>query len=191
MDAKKFGAFIAAIRKEKNMTQMDLAKELQVTDKAVSKWERGLGFPDINTIEPLANALGVSVLEVMRSERIVETEILPDTAAAALTDTFELVKRQRRNERRKVVSIFAVITIILFAVLLIDSMTWLGFLGVCIPVVCFFAGIALLIYSIWRKKNQLPCLQTLVGAIILLVVSITPTLLLLLAFISGIGPVPN
>lgn len=71
MDAKKFGAFIAAMRKEKNMTQMDLARKLQVTDKAVSKWERGLGFPDINTIEPLADALGLSVLEVMRSERIV------------------------------------------------------------------------------------------------------------------------
>lgn len=69
MDAKKFGAFIAAMRKEKNMTQMDLARKLQVTDKAVSKWERGLGFPDINTIEPLADALGLSVLEVMRSER--------------------------------------------------------------------------------------------------------------------------
>ena len=73
---KKFGAFIAAMRKEKNMTQMDLARKLQVTDKAVSKWERGLGFPDINTIEPLADALGLSVLEVMRSERIVEAENL-------------------------------------------------------------------------------------------------------------------
>ena len=43
---------------KKNMTQMDLARKLQVTDKAVSKWERGLGFPDINTIEPLADAWG-------------------------------------------------------------------------------------------------------------------------------------
>ena len=42
MDAKKFGEFIATIRKESNMTQMDLAKKLQVTDKAVSKWERGV-----------------------------------------------------------------------------------------------------------------------------------------------------
>ena len=75
MDAKKFGMFIATLRKEKNMTQVDLAKKLQVTDKAVSKWERGLGFPDINSIEPLADALGVSVLEIMRSERIAETEI--------------------------------------------------------------------------------------------------------------------
>lgn len=107
MDAKKFGAFIAAMRKEKNMTQMDLARKLQVTDKAVSKWERGLGFPDINTIEPLADALGLSVLEVMRSERIVEAEISPDTAAVALTDTFELVKLQRKAERRSILKIAA------------------------------------------------------------------------------------
>lgn len=44
MDAKKFGAFIAATRKANNMTQMDLAKKLQVTDKAVSKWERGVSL---------------------------------------------------------------------------------------------------------------------------------------------------
>ena len=42
MDAKKFGMFIATLRKEKNMTQVDLAKKLQVTDKAVSKWEKGV-----------------------------------------------------------------------------------------------------------------------------------------------------
>ena len=96
MDAKKFGMFIATLRKEKNMTQVDLAKKLQVTDKAVSKWERGLGFPDINSIEPLADALGVSLLEIMRSEKIEETSITQDTASSALTDTFELVKLQRK-----------------------------------------------------------------------------------------------
>ena len=44
MDAKKFGMFIATLRKEKNMTQVDLAKKLQVTDKAVSKWEKGVSL---------------------------------------------------------------------------------------------------------------------------------------------------
>ena len=48
----KFGAFVAKCRKERNMTQADLALKIQVTDKAVSRWERGIGFPDINTIEP-------------------------------------------------------------------------------------------------------------------------------------------
>ena len=69
MDAQKLGAFVAERRKEKNMTQADLAAKLQVTDKAVSRWERGLGFPDINTIEPLADALELGVLELMKSKR--------------------------------------------------------------------------------------------------------------------------
>lgn len=51
MDAKKFGAFISERRKEQHMTQAGLAGKIGVTDKAVSRWERGLGFPDINTIE--------------------------------------------------------------------------------------------------------------------------------------------
>ena len=66
MDAHKFGAFVARRRKERNMTQADLASKIQVTDKAVSRWERGLGFPDIHIIEPLADALEVSVLELMK-----------------------------------------------------------------------------------------------------------------------------
>ena len=57
MDAYKFGCFVAERRKEQKMTQKDLAAKLQVTDKAVSKWERGLGFPDINSLEPLARIL--------------------------------------------------------------------------------------------------------------------------------------
>ena len=61
MDAKQMGMFISKLRKENNMTQAQLAKELYVSDKAVSRWERGLGFPDINTIEPLAEALNVNV----------------------------------------------------------------------------------------------------------------------------------
>ena len=61
MDVKKFGAFIAAMRKENNMTQMDLAGKLQVTDKAVSKWERGETLPDTAILLDLANALGTSV----------------------------------------------------------------------------------------------------------------------------------
>lgn len=62
MDAKKFGAFIADRRKQQHMTQAELAGQIGVTDKAVSRWERGLGFPDINTMEPLVDALGVSKL---------------------------------------------------------------------------------------------------------------------------------
>lgn len=68
MDAKIFGKFIAMCRKRIGLTQADLAVKLNVTDKAVSRWERGVGFPDISTIEPLASALEMSVLEIMKSK---------------------------------------------------------------------------------------------------------------------------
>ena len=72
MDNVKFGIFLAELRKRKGWTQKELAERLNVTDKAVSKWERGLGFPDIKLIEPLAGLLEVSVLELIRSERVEE-----------------------------------------------------------------------------------------------------------------------
>ena len=54
MDAKSFGAFIADQRRTLGLTQAEVAARLHVTDKAVSRWERGVGLPDINTLEPLA-----------------------------------------------------------------------------------------------------------------------------------------
>lgn len=69
MDPEKFGAFVSLCRKEKNMTQLELAQELKVTDKAVSRWERGKGFPDISLLVPLAEALDITVLELMNSEK--------------------------------------------------------------------------------------------------------------------------
>lgn len=68
MDAEIFGKFIAVCRKKIGLTQADLAVKLNVTDKAVSRWERGIGFPDISTIEPLASALEISVPEIMKSK---------------------------------------------------------------------------------------------------------------------------
>lgn len=191
MDAKKFGTFIATLRKENNMTQVELAQKLQVTDKAVSKWERGLGFPDINTIEPLADALGVSVLEIMRSERIAETEITQDTASAALTDIFEFVKLQRKAERKSIFKIAGGVAACLFLIFLIDGMGWLGFAMVYFPVICLLSGIALLIYGVWRKKNKLPCLQTFVLVAVMLLIPVGVVVFLFLAGALGLAPVPN
>lgn len=191
MDAKKFGAFIAEMRKENNMTQMDLARKLQVTDKAISKWERGIGFPDINSIEPLADALGVSVLEIMRSERIIEPEITSDTAAGALTDTFELVKLQRKAERKSILKITGCIVAALLLLFLIDGLGWMVFLFAYFPAICLLVSISLAIYGLRRKKNKLPCLQTFVLAGVAILIPIAVALFFFLAGALGLGPVPN
>lgn len=69
MDAVKTGALIAQARKEKALTQKDLAQALHVSIQAVSKWERGLNFPDIALLEPLAEQLGLTVSELLSGER--------------------------------------------------------------------------------------------------------------------------
>lgn len=69
MDNKEFGKFINNLRREKGLTQAELADRLNVTDKTVSKWECGRGFPDIKLIEVLADNLDVSVTEIMKCDR--------------------------------------------------------------------------------------------------------------------------
>ena len=68
MDNVKIGKFIASLRKSKGLTQKELGKKLSVTDKAISKWERGLSFPDITLLNSLAEVLGVKVTEILNGE---------------------------------------------------------------------------------------------------------------------------
>lgn len=58
MDLKKTGLFISRMRKEKSMTQKEMAERLSVTDKAVSRWETGKGFPDVSILKNLSEVLG-------------------------------------------------------------------------------------------------------------------------------------
>ncbi len=66
MKQKTLGTMIAALRKEHGMTQLELAEKMGVTDKAVSKWERDLSCPDVNTLPKLAEVFGISVDELMQ-----------------------------------------------------------------------------------------------------------------------------
>ena len=66
---KSIGETIASLRKQKGMTQNELAEKMNVTDKAVSKWERDLSCPDINTISKLADILDVSVEELLKAKK--------------------------------------------------------------------------------------------------------------------------
>lgn len=70
MDSFKVGKFIAECRKSKNMTQAELAKKLNITDRAVSKWETGKGMPDSSLMLALCDALGISVNELLSGEKI-------------------------------------------------------------------------------------------------------------------------
>lgn len=75
MDQEKIGKFIATLRKEKGLTQQELAEKLGITKNAVSKWERGLGLMDLSLLKPLSEILDVSVTEILNGERFSKEEI--------------------------------------------------------------------------------------------------------------------
>ncbi|HIQ77046.1 MAG TPA: helix-turn-helix domain-containing protein [Candidatus Faecousia excrementipullorum] len=75
MDAKITGCFIAQLRKELGLTQKELAEKLEVTDKAISRWETGKGLPDTSLLKPLAEILGVSVGELLSGKRMDDSQI--------------------------------------------------------------------------------------------------------------------
>ena len=70
MDQEKIGKFIASCRKEKNLTQEELAEKLNITKNAVSKWERGLSLMDMSLLKPLSEILDVSINEILAGEKI-------------------------------------------------------------------------------------------------------------------------
>ena len=84
MSRKTVGEIISYLRKEKNMTQNDLAEKMNVTDKAVSKWERNLSCPDVNSISKLAEILGVSVEELLNAQTKQEDSKVDDLINVAL-----------------------------------------------------------------------------------------------------------
>jgi len=178
MDASKFGNFISAQRKSLDMTQADLGKKIMVTDKAVSRWERGLGFPDINTLEPLAEALHVSVQELMQAEKNVTGEVSTEDASKAILNTIGVAENQLKAAEKKEIRISIIIIAVVAMMLLIIDTLKLSELGmtalfVYLPILCIIAGIVLLVEAIIRKVTGKPFKATLITAIVMISVLIT------------------
>lgn len=112
MNNNKMGLFIAGLRKEKQMTQRELAEQLHITDKAVSKWERGLSFPDISLLPGLSEILGVSIDELLNGERAE-----PEKKAAASVETVLHYADRSMENRVKSVQVIgaAVFSLLLLA----------------------------------------------------------------------------
>ena len=69
IDKAKFGSFLSALRKENGLTQKEVAQKVSVSDKAVSKWERGLSLPDITLLIPLAELFGITVTDLLEGHK--------------------------------------------------------------------------------------------------------------------------
>ena len=177
---------LSSRRKAKGLTQKQLADRLSITDKAVSKWERGLGFPDIKLLEPLSQALDVSILGLMRSQHIEKSDVAAESVSEALSTVLDIASFQRKNVLIATLSTAAVI----MAIFLIDSLQLMGFFMVCLPVVLVAMGVILLVVSWKRHRQKLTYSFTLLLAVLALVFPIILFLFLAFAFVLG-GPIPQ
>lgn len=154
MDSKIFGQFIAKTRKEKKMTQADLAKIIGVTDKAISRWERGIGFPDINTLEPLADALDLSVLELMRSQKInmenKNEHLTKNEVTELMSNAVEMTKENQRQDKATL-WIGAIVTIV---VAIVVKLSGHGSIGGALLIGAIFALTAVALYLFTYNQND-------------------------------------
>ena len=123
MNYEQIGKFIQKKRKEKNLTQKELAQKLNITDKAISKWERGLGCPDVSILEILAKELDVSILEILKG-RIIENEIIKVTDANDyIIHTINYTKNNRKNIINKIITFLIISITLLLLILNIENIT--------------------------------------------------------------------
>ncbi|MBQ4650463.1 MAG: helix-turn-helix transcriptional regulator [Firmicutes bacterium] len=112
MDLKKSGQFIAEKRKLKELSQKELAEKIGVTDKAVSRWETGRGFPDVSILENLADALDVSVVEIIKgedSEGLITTE---NNVRQAISEIGHMAASKVRKEFGTIISCLLMLTMV-------------------------------------------------------------------------------
>lgn len=114
MNNNKIGVFISEQRKKKGLTQQELGNLLYVTDKAVSKWERGLSLPDITILEKLAEVLEVDVSEILNGQKTKKKNIDIDLAIEEAT---KQIKINQKQKLKKMIIIISIITILLIYII--------------------------------------------------------------------------
>ena len=114
------GALIAQIRKENGLTQKQLADKIGVSNATISKWETAKGFPDISLLEPLADALNISVSEILAGEKLESTEKSDDL----LSDLVDISLIERNRKTRIHNWIVAITVAILYIVISLITQKW-------------------------------------------------------------------
>ena len=155
MDVSETGRRIQQLRKSHGWTQRELAERLNVTDRAVSKWERGLNYPDMAILEPLAKALDSTVVEILGIENIPESERVDAVTEVAVKET-ERIKKETRQRALAgmIMSIMIFISLFILGHMLIDNEVYGRPLNLCnaiLSIAGFHLGNYLWIWWKYRK----------------------------------------
>ena len=143
MDQVKIGKFIADCRKKTNLTQMQLAEKLNITDRAISKWETGKSLPDSSIMLELCDILGISVNDLLCGEIVTMANYNKELE----NNLIEIIKQKEQAEKRLLsVEVFIGITaiIVLFALIFVAAFiqmeTWLRISLIVFGFILFWAG---------------------------------------------------
>ena len=145
MDQIKIGRFIADERKRKGYTQKQLSEKLEISDKTISKWERGNGFPEVSLLLPLCNELEITVNELLSGERVSEEDYLKK----AEENMVNLVREAQESKKKIILSAMAAGLTIIAAVplFLLSGMlameNWMRILLIIIGLVVICGGIVI------------------------------------------------
>ncbi len=145
MDQIKIGKFIAGERKSKNYTQRVLADKLGISDKTISKWERGNGFPEVSLLLPLCNELDITVNELLSGERLQEA----DYKKKAEENMVNLVQEAQESKKKIIMSALVAGLVIVAALPLFvvagmfEMQVWTRGLFIGIGLVIIVMGIAI------------------------------------------------
>ena len=110
MNTYEFGKFVAQLRKEKGLTQIQLADKLNVTDKAISRWETGKNYPDIEMFESLSEILDVSVSELLEGKRVEQENLVSVSEKHIIRE----IKRNKKSKKSYVVIISMIVVLTIF-----------------------------------------------------------------------------
>ena len=143
MNQEKIGKFIAECRKQKKMTQQELADKLEITDKAISKWENGRCMPDISFLEPLTEELGITINELIKGEKIKK-----EKQEEQFNENIKMTLKELQISNKKINNLYAIlffISLILIYIIYwflnknpnIDSMYLVYYLMFGLPIIVF------------------------------------------------------
>ena len=145
MDQILIGKFIAEERKRKGYTQKQLSEKLGISDKTVSKWERGNGFPEVSLLLPLCNELDITVNELLSGERVSEE----DYRKKAEENMVNLVKEAQESKKKIILSAMVAILVLVAAIPLfvlsgtMEMDIWIRIILIIIGLTVIAIGIAI------------------------------------------------
>lgn len=166
MTSKECGNYISELRKEKKLTQKELAEKINVSDKAVSRWETGKGYPDVTSLVSLSEYFDVSVNELLAGKKLT-VEDIKETADENLISVFEQVQKNKKQQNLQVAVYTSVLIVVLLPVLIIigkelfvSMTTQIQAENIISAVVSTVVGIVLLIVGFLIRKGNVSILHS-------------------------------